>query len=370
MHSSSPRYHPYIKPAALAMSTPRDRSPAPAGAEFASPVPPFLLSPTSFGGTNSTSLLVTSFSSFSSLSSSSSSACTSPASPSPCPFPRAPPPLSYHSPALPLVPSSDNLHTVSCATLAALLSDRAAWAGHGFDEVRVLDCRFDFEYEGGHIDGAVHLADLGALDALLEEAASCRLCLIVHCEFSAHRGPAVYRQLRRRDRELNGIAHFPRLFLPELYLLQGGYAAFHQAFPGLCQPRPGAYVAMVDSRFQAELKVRWKQRKADTTAARASSRAASPTAGSGFAIILPPAPHHSRTQTLPVPLAVYAPSESARVPFLLPSTDTGDSASPRFLLPDSAHSSGLPIVRPMRSQSVLVLGSLNRDEECGQSSED
>ena len=202
-------------------------------------------------------------------------------------------------PSLPLIPSTLNLPSITPSTLASLLHHRpTSCALHSYDEIRVLDCRFDFEFTGGHIDGAVNLVDLTphTIDALLMEAMGCRLCVVVHCEFSAHRGPAVYRALRKRDRELNGIEHFPHLYLPELYVLHGGYAAFHKAHPELCRPQPGAFVSMADDRFHAQLKERWKQRKADTRGV-SRSREPSPVVG---AVILPDAPTLVRTQTMPL----------------------------------------------------------------------
>lgn len=86
-------------------------------------------------------------------------------------------------------------------------------------------------------------------------------CVILHCEFSRHRAPSVYRALRRRDRQLNGIERFPSLYLPELYVMQSGYATFHATHPQLCEPHSGAYVSMLDRRYQSELKRDWKQRK-------------------------------------------------------------------------------------------------------------
>lgn len=41
---------------------------------------------------------------------------------------------------------------MSCATVRELVLGQR----HGFSHVFILDCRFDFEYEGGHIQGAIH----------------------------------------------------------------------------------------------------------------------------------------------------------------------------------------------------------------------
>jgi M-phase inducer tyrosine phosphatase len=68
----------------------------------------------------------------------------------------------------------------------------------------IIDCRFDYEYEGGHIPGAVNIKTPGAVeDVLLGSGISKpRPCisgdvskkriLIFHCEFSAKRAPTLY----------------------------------------------------------------------------------------------------------------------------------------------------------------------------------
>ncbi len=46
----------------------------------------------------------------------------------------------------------DGISTVSCATVRDLVLGQQ----RGFSKVFILDCRFDFEFEGGHIEGAIH----------------------------------------------------------------------------------------------------------------------------------------------------------------------------------------------------------------------
>lgn len=57
----------------------------------------------------------------------------------------------------------------------------------------IVDCRFEYEYEGGHIDGAINFNNKEALAAKLFEAESPEhsqnSLLILHCEYSAHRAP-------------------------------------------------------------------------------------------------------------------------------------------------------------------------------------
>jgi hypothetical protein len=50
------------------------------------------------------------------------------------------------------------------------------------------------------------------------------------------------RALRGMDREMHA-GEYPRLGYPEVYLLVGGYKAFHERYPELCSPH-GAYRPM------------------------------------------------------------------------------------------------------------------------------
>lgn len=64
---------------------------------------------------------------------------------------------------------------------------------HSFDETIVIDCRFEYEYEGGHIEGAINFNNKEALANDLFEIKPLNKpqnpLLILHCEYSAHRAP-------------------------------------------------------------------------------------------------------------------------------------------------------------------------------------
>lgn len=66
------------------------------------------------------------------------------------------------------------------------------------DEYIIVDCRFEYEYNGGHIIGAVNINTKDALDALLLDNPKTKRCLIVfHCEYSSHRAPRLYVFLKK-----------------------------------------------------------------------------------------------------------------------------------------------------------------------------
>jgi M-phase inducer tyrosine phosphatase len=58
-----------------------------------------------------------------------------------------------------------------------------------FDQSVIIDCRFEYEYEGGHIETAVNFNDKDRLANQLFEVPLSKTLLILHCEYSAHRAP-------------------------------------------------------------------------------------------------------------------------------------------------------------------------------------
>jgi len=49
--------------------------------------------------------------------------------------------------------------------------------------------------------------------------------IIFHCEYSQMRAPKMYRFLREIDRKIH-VHSYPKLFYPNLYILEGGYREF------------------------------------------------------------------------------------------------------------------------------------------------
>jgi len=123
-----------------------------------------------------------------------------------------------------------------------------------------VDCRFPYEYEGGHIAGAVNVNTWDALESyFLDTPRQGKTVVIFHCEYSAHRAPRLFEptlskltnralHLRNRDRHLN-MHQYPKLHYPEIYILQGGYSGFFAHHKERCQPQN--YVAMQDERHKA-----------------------------------------------------------------------------------------------------------------------
>ncbi|KAL1995979.1 hypothetical protein VTN49DRAFT_514 [Thermomyces lanuginosus] len=105
-----------------------------------------------------------------------------------------------------------------------------------FQKIMIIDCRFEYEYEGGHIEGAVNYNDKEALANDLFSSPQPNTALIFHCEYSAHRAPIMASFIRHKDRAYN-VDRYPKLTFPELYILDGGYSAFFAEHKTLCFPQ-------------------------------------------------------------------------------------------------------------------------------------
>jgi rhodanese-related sulfurtransferase len=149
--------------------------------------------------------------------------------------------------------TEDGLNYIDSATVAELLNSSSS----KYQQLYIIDCRYEFEYQGGHIVNAInvrsptHLKSL-FLQPLPDSHNGMKTCIIFHCEFSQQRGPRTCAYLRKLDREAHGINGFPNLYYPEIYILQGGYKQFYSEYPHLCTPQD--YVTMIDPRFAGQLK--------------------------------------------------------------------------------------------------------------------
>ena len=149
---------------------------------------------------------------------------------------------------------------------------------HIVPQFHVIDCRYPYEFNGGHIKVALAFFDFsinllqivliknyiyyiqGAVNIHNKEEIITnymnkekiqKVVLIFHCEFSSKRGPTMYNYLRKSDRNLN-YHDYPALHYPEIYLLDGGYKAFWNYCPDWCDPR--SYKTMDDINHQKDLR--------------------------------------------------------------------------------------------------------------------
>lgn len=102
--------------------------------------------------------------------------------------------------ALPLMQNSKHrdLRSITCHVMADLLQQRYEDLIQSFT---IIDCRYPYEYEGGHIQNAINLYTQDHIyntfvknqskEAEIQTINSKRNILIFHCEFSSERGPSL-----------------------------------------------------------------------------------------------------------------------------------------------------------------------------------
>ncbi|KRZ10809.1 M-phase inducer phosphatase 1-A, partial [Trichinella zimbabwensis] len=161
--------------------------------------------------------------------------------------------------ALPLLqaPRVPDLCSIDGRILVKLLNEEYS---HIIEKYIILDCRYPYEYNGGHIKGAVNVFTQEQLKRFffhernsetMKSSTESRQVVIFYCEFSQERGPRMSRYLRKFDRKVNS-KRYPHLHYPEIYLLDGGYKNFFPNFKNYCEP-PN-YVPMLHEAHTADLR--------------------------------------------------------------------------------------------------------------------
>lgn len=176
------------------------------------------------------------------------------------------------------------------------------------DTFTIVDCRYPYEYHGGHIVNSLNIHNTQELTKLFIDDKACNISsssqqhlqpisssstmtssllstsasstfsfnlsqpadinndnknrhiIIFHCEYSSERGPKLMRFLREKDRQIN---KYPELLHPELYLLEGGYRDFYDKYKEYCVPQ--AYRPMNCRNHRDELRKFRKRKKATST---------------------------------------------------------------------------------------------------------
>ncbi|KAM0253309.1 hypothetical protein ACHAQJ_007363 [Trichoderma viride] len=153
-----------------------------------------------------------------------------------------------HEPIIPHFLPDDPTDTIPRISKETMLDILDGKYSDKFAQRMVIDCRFEYEYDGGHIDSAVNHNDKELLaDQLFQTPIDGLTLLIFHCEYSAHRAPLMARHIRSQDRTINA-EHYPRLTYPEIYILDGGYSGFFAQHRARCFPPE--YVEMSDEKHQ------------------------------------------------------------------------------------------------------------------------
>ncbi|UJR16237.1 hypothetical protein I4U23_003147 [Adineta vaga] len=145
-----------------------------------------------------------------------------------------------------------DLACISPETMVDLLENKYS---SDIENLHVIDCRYPYEYEGGHIDSAKSLYTRSQVyetyfrQPLELKDPSKRNIFIFHCEFSSERAPSLLRYFRSEDRNIHEKS-YPQLHYPEIYLLEGGYKAFYEYSKDFCIPKQ--YRLMIDPDYQEQ----------------------------------------------------------------------------------------------------------------------
>ncbi|KAH3737717.1 hypothetical protein DPMN_044310 [Dreissena polymorpha] len=136
--------------------------------------------------------------------------------------------------SLPPFPQSckhSDLNSISADTMATALNGVYSDRLH---QVTIVDSRYPYEFEWGHIRGSINMHMRDAVNSLPETPGKCHV-LISHCDSSSARGPRMYRNLRSQDRALNQD-QYSKLNFPGVNLLQCDYKTFYESHGDLFDP--------------------------------------------------------------------------------------------------------------------------------------
>jgi len=153
---------------------------------------------------------------------------------------------------IPIDQSTSNSPLISVETTKRMIDGEFS---HSISEYIIFDCRYPYEFDGGHIPGAINLPPQSTekiLKRMFFRQPPIRrtkpLVIIFHCEFSSHRGPKARSLFRTIDRNENR-RNYPNLYYPYSYVIKGGYQQFYADYPYLTD----GYVTMKDKRYSHDL---------------------------------------------------------------------------------------------------------------------
>uniref|UniRef100_A0A1I8AVF4 M-phase inducer phosphatase n=1 Tax=Steinernema glaseri TaxID=37863 RepID=A0A1I8AVF4_9BILA len=170
---------------------------------------------------------------------------------------KAPPTVEY---SLETVENPQKEHEAFKSISGEYLARLMTSLGEEFSEKYiVIDCRFPYEYEGGHVKGAINIHDTMELEQYFYttdmhmKAPLHNKIPIFYCEYSQKRGPTMAKELRRLDRNINAH-HYPTLDFKEIYLLDRGYKRLYEVdkIYDICEPP--SYTSMEDPDHVASLR--------------------------------------------------------------------------------------------------------------------
>jgi len=111
-----------------------------------------------------------------------------------------------------------------------------------FGRVFIVDTRYPYEYEGGHILNAMHLPCRDQIELLFERIRTIRCTVIFHCEKSLIRGP-------RAARYFNDLLDHEGLTHLKVFVLEGGYSKFYRTQSSEQYITPKGFVRELEKSF-------------------------------------------------------------------------------------------------------------------------
>jgi M-phase inducer tyrosine phosphatase len=114
--------------------------------------------------------------------------------------------------------------SISTNELADLIANKE-------NRILILDARYDYEFEGGHIRNAINIQSFERFLSLFQCQSNSFDYVVAHCEFSTIRGPSLIEHIFLYDKFLNK----ENLLFPKIYLLEGGYSLFYSEFSSFCE---------------------------------------------------------------------------------------------------------------------------------------
>lgn len=111
--------------------------------------------------------------------------------------------------------------------------------------IDIIDCRFWYEVEGGRIKNATSIDSPELFLKMFFDHPKKNHIIIFHCELSQTRGPKMAHIFREYDRLQNT---YPKLFYPNVFILDGGFKEFFKQFPEDCE---GGYIKMYSEPYKS-----------------------------------------------------------------------------------------------------------------------
>lgn len=130
-----------------------------------------------------------------------------------------------------------------------------------YDQLVIIDARFDYEFQGGHISGAINVNNSKMMMHIFKRFEGKNAAFVFHCEFSHDRAPNLMNKFRIYDRSQH---IYPNLTHKHLFLLSGGYSKFFELYK---DKTTGSYLPMRDENHVAngDLKRSYSKYNSDNT---------------------------------------------------------------------------------------------------------